>query len=96
MSTETIEDLRRHLFAAIAGVKDGTVTIDKAKTIADLCQVVVNTAKVEVDYLRVTEGGESKFINTATAHRSPPALPLSGGTPGNGIAGITRHICKDD
>lgn len=96
MSTQTIDDLRAHLFAAIAGVKDGSVTIDKAKTIGDLCQVVVNTAKVEVDYLRVTDGGESAFISTATGNRGRPALTLAGGTPGNGIAGITRHICKDE
>ena len=96
MSTNTIEDLRAHLFATIAGVKDGTVTIDKAKTIGDLCQVVVNTAKVEVDYLRATDGGESTFISTAVGKQNLPPQLRVGGPPGNGIAGITRHICKDN
>ena len=26
----------------------------------------------------------------------PPPQLRAGGAPGNGIAGITRHICKDD
>lgn len=51
--SNTITDLRKHLFDSIAGLKEGTMEIDKAKTIADLCQVVINSAKVEVDFMRM-------------------------------------------
>jgi hypothetical protein len=96
--SKTIEDLREHLFAAIAGVKAGTTTVEQAKTISELSHVIVNTAKVEIDYLRVTDCGESSFISTAVGRNNLPvglrgvtreALP-------NGIVGITRHTLKDD
>jgi hypothetical protein len=93
--SKTIEDLREHLFAAIAGVKNGTVSLEQAKTIGDLSQVVVNTAKVEVDYLRATEAGESSFIGAGVKRENLPQMRVVG-PPGNGIAGITRHICKDE
>lgn len=52
-----IEDLRNHLFAAIEGLQDvdKPMEIERAKAIADVAQVIINSAKVEVDYLRATE-----------------------------------------
>jgi hypothetical protein len=85
-NTKTIDDLRARLFAAIDGVKDGSITVDQARTIGELSQVVVNSAKVEVDYLKVTEvvlPPRSKFMQSDTDEK-PAALP-------NGITGITRH-----
>lgn len=82
--SKTIEDLREHLFAAIQGVRDGSISIDQAKTISELSQVVVNTAKVEVDFVRATERRESKFLGAEA-----PALP-------QGILGVRRHLLKDD
>lgn len=91
--SHTIEDLRRRLFDTIDGVKAGTTSIDQAKTIADLSQVIVNTAKVEVDYLRATDDGKSQFLS-ATADTSNP--PLGGGDTdtkvlASGVLSITRH-----
>lgn len=92
MSGKTIEDLREHLFATIAGVKAGTVSIEQAKTISELSQVVVNTAKVEVDYVRATEG-KSHFLGSGerTVTLSSPEQTLP-----KGIKSITRHVCRDD
>jgi len=73
--------LRQHLFAALQGVKDGTLELDKARAINDLGKTLVDTAKVEVDYLRATGGGESTFIDTTVGARNLP----------QGITGITRH-----
>ena len=81
--TTTIEDLRRRLFDAIDKLGRGDMTIDQAKLTSDLAQVIVNSAKVEVEYLRVTGGGESTFIEP-TDDTNPAALP-------NGISGIVRH-----
>ena len=67
--------------AAIAGVKAGTVSLEQAKTIGDLSQVVVNLAKVEVAHARATEG-RSRFLADAD---ETPQLP-------NGVVGITRHL----
>jgi hypothetical protein len=69
-----VEDLRNHLFEVIEGLKDGSVDIEKAKAIADVGQVIVNSAKVEVDYLRVTGAAEgSGFIPDMP--RGPAPLP---------------------
>ena len=49
---KNINDLREVLFASIEAVKAGDMDLDKARAINDLCQTVVNTAKVEVDFAR--------------------------------------------
>lgn len=75
-----VEDLRNHLFEVIEGLKDGSVDIEKAKAIADVGQVIVNSAKVEVDYLRVTGAAEgSGFIPDMP--RGPAPLPAGKNPP---------------
>jgi len=91
--SKTIADLREHLFAAIQGVRDGTVTIEQAQTISDLSQVIVNTAKVEVDFVRATQRQSSPFLGAPDA-QPPQGLTLA--APGNGIVGIRRHLLKDE
>jgi hypothetical protein len=86
--SKTINDLRETLFATLQAVKDGTMDLDKARTINEIGKTVIDTAKVEVDYLRVTGGGESSFIDTAIgADNLPGSLP-------NGVVGITRHLTR--
>lgn len=88
MSNYTIEQLRTRLFETIDGVKAGTIELDRAKVVSELSQVIVNSARVEVEYLRATGGGESAFIDTAIgAGNLPEGLP-------NGITSITRHKLK--
>lgn len=56
-----IEDLRNHLFAALEGLADekNPMALDRAETISKVAQVLVNSAKVEVDFLKVTGGLKS-------------------------------------
>lgn len=68
-----LSDLRGHLFDTIRKLKDGTADIATAKTIADLAQVVINSAKVEVDFLKVT--GEKK--GTGFIEQEIPSLPAA-------------------
>ena len=51
-----IEDLRNHLFAALEGLadKDNPMELDRARAIADVGRVIVDSAKAEVHYLEVT------------------------------------------
>ncbi len=53
--SNTIADLRKHLFETIDALKakDKPMDLDRAKTIADVAQVVINSAKVEVDFMRM-------------------------------------------
>jgi hypothetical protein len=58
MARNKIEDLRDHLFETIEMLKDNdenNMTVEKAKTIADVAQVIINSAKVEVDFLRAAD-----------------------------------------
>lgn len=85
-NTQTIEDLRARLFATIDGVKAGTVPLDVARVVNDLSQTIVNTAKVEVDYLRLVDDVDkpaSPFLQGGNADNQS-TLP-------NGITGIVRH-----
>ena len=50
-----LSDLRNHLFETIEKLKDGDMDVVKAKTVADVAQVIINSAKVEVDFLKVTD-----------------------------------------
>jgi hypothetical protein len=62
MPKNKIEHLRNHLFEAIEMLKDGEIDVEKAKTIADLGQVIVNSAKVEVEFLRHVGGIGTDFL----------------------------------
>lgn len=51
-----VEDLRDHLFATLEALQDKEtpMDIDRARAIADVSQTIINSAKVEVDYLKAT------------------------------------------
>lgn len=72
---KTIADLRDCLFKALDDLSEknaSTETIARAKAVSDIAQTLINTAKVEVDYIRATGGkGGTGFLGGAT----PPALP---------------------
>lgn len=73
--TDDITALREQLFAAIRGVRDGTLDLDRAKSINEIGKTITDTARVEVDYLRATGGGESEFIASAAgADNLPPGI----------------------
>lgn len=75
-----IDDLRNHLFATLEDLrdKDKPMDIERAEAIAKVAQVMVNSAKVENDFLRITGGDGSGFIPVEKTVISP-ALP--GGVP---------------
>jgi hypothetical protein len=51
-----IEDLRNHLFEALEGLadKEHPMDIERAKAIADVARVVVDSAKAEVAFINAT------------------------------------------
>jgi len=53
-----IEDLRNHLFAALEGLSDpdNPMDIERAKAISDVGQTIINSAKLEIDYLKTVGG----------------------------------------
>lgn len=76
-----IEVLRGHLFRALEALNDpeSPMDIGRAKAVAEIAQVVINSAKVEVEHLRVTQGSSAPFFlervtgpnpNGVTVHRA--------------------------
>lgn len=71
MARNKINDLRDHLFEIIEMLKDEEqthMTIEKAKAISEISQTIINTAKLEVDYIKATDGVrrtnyETNFLN---------------------------------
>ncbi|MEJ1487195.1 MAG: hypothetical protein RPU72_02375 [Candidatus Sedimenticola sp. (ex Thyasira tokunagai)] len=70
-----IEDLRDHLFATLEALQDEDkpMDLDRAKAISDVAQTMINSAKVEVEYMKTTGAIKgSGFIPDAPRQ---PAIP---------------------
>ncbi len=75
----SMTDLRAELMSTLKDLrnKENPMDVDRAKAVAQIASVLVETAKVEVDYIKAT-GGESDFI------KPTQALP-------SGVVGIRQH-----
>lgn len=83
--SNSINDLRTHLFDALRGLKNGSVDVEKAKAMSEVAQVIINSAKVEVDYIKSSGSKGSGFLDGVSV--PAPELP-------HGITGITQHRIK--
>jgi len=61
MARNKIEDLRNHLFSALERIDDDSLNddelkkeLDKAKAISQIGSVIINSAKIEIDFMRST------------------------------------------
>lgn len=73
-----ITDLRNHLFATLEALSDPDkpMPIDRAKAIAEVAQVVINSAKVEVEMVKVTKKlPGSDFMPLAAPQPEGPKPP---------------------
>jgi hypothetical protein len=59
-----IEDLRNHLFATLEDLRDKEqpLDIERAKAIAEVAQVIVDSAKAENTFIQITGGDGTGFI----------------------------------
>lgn len=88
-----IDQLRQHLMDTLADLRnrDKPMEPDRARAVAQVASVLVDTAKVEIEYLKATSQDRSKFLEIpADAH-----VAGLGNTPQtmlpNGISSVTRH-----
>lgn len=69
-------DLRNHLFATIEALQDKDEPMDlaRAKAIADVSQTLINSVKVEIDFIKATDqvDAESKFFQSSPIENHPP------------------------
>jgi len=73
-----IEDLRNHLFEVIESLKDEDKPLDlkRAKAVSEVAQVIINSAKVEVQYL-ATVGGKHGSGFIPMNNESKPSLDIA-------------------
>jgi len=50
-----LKGLRKHLFDAIRKLEGGSMKNEDAKTMAQVAQVIINSAKLEMDFKKLTE-----------------------------------------
>lgn len=86
-----ISDVRDALFKVLDGLtdKDNPMDIERARAVNETAQTIINSAKVEVDFLKVVHGdGSAPFIaapeepepiQQQTALPSAPPDPLTSG-----------------
>jgi hypothetical protein len=75
----TITDMREHLMQTLASLPDreNPMDVDRARAVAQVAGVLVDSAKVEVDYIKATgASGDSLFISPMN---NDPSRLLSGG-----------------
>lgn len=81
-----INELREHLFATLRALRDkeSPMDVDRARVISQVAATVIDSARVEVEHMRVTgEHQGTGFLPAPT----PAELP-------NGITGVRRHLLK--
>jgi hypothetical protein len=96
--SNTLEDLRSHLFDTLRGLKnkEEPLEIERAKAISDVAQTIINSARAEIDYVKVTGTKiNSQFIQTTDAivevKPSNPAITISSNANGQRVV---RHTLK--
>lgn len=85
-----IQGLRDIMFATLRGVKDGSIKVEQAKAINDTAQTIINSAKVEVDFIKATgqasaatsflsgQAGNKQISNTPTGTKVVEKDPETG------------------
>lgn len=73
-----ISDLRDHLFEVIEQLKDKDhpMDLDRARAVADVAQVIVNSAKVEVAHMQVTGANGTGFIPEQPTKLDTQPIPM--------------------
>ncbi|MCL2524580.1 MAG: hypothetical protein FWF20_06985 [Betaproteobacteria bacterium] len=89
--SNTIETLRDHLFSTLEDLraKDNPMEIERAKTVCEVAQTIINSAKVEVDAMRFSGvSTNSNFLALAVKPFShKPALIKTGA----GVKEVEQH-----
>lgn len=72
----TIKDLREHLFATLEALRDEDKPMDiaRAKAIAGVSQVIINSAKAETDLINATGAKPTSGFFEALPEPTRPAL----------------------
>lgn len=61
--------------------------LDRARAVDDVARVIVDSAKVDIDFLKVTGQSSAGFLDSQEDDQSQAGLPP-------GITGIRWHVLK--
>lgn len=80
------------MFDALDMLKNGKLTVEEAKAIAGIGQVLVSTAKVEADFLKEVGGIESGFITNSKSAQSGTINEVSSDLPAGYVSRKIHRI----
>ena len=90
MAKNKLVDLRDHLFETLERLKDkdDPLEIERARAICGVAKMVIDTARVEVDFVRTVGEtlGQTVEANTDFFGRTQPRLPPASPVKPNGKA----------
>lgn len=91
MSENNISTVRQHLLDTLADLRnrDNPMEVERARAVADVARVLVDSAKVEVDFIKASGATGSEFLMQPEIK----VTSVEAGLP-PGITGIRRHTLK--
>ena len=96
MSNPHISELRAELLATLRDLRNRTNPMepDRARAVAQVASVLVDSARVEVDYIKVTGQDTSNFIDGLKAPAAVAAITNgpNGTTIDRSQPGVVRHM----
>jgi hypothetical protein len=83
--SNNINTVRQHLLDTLADLRnrESPMEIERARAVADVARVLVDSAKVEVDFIKASGATGSDFMQPGESNEDATLPP--------GITGITRH-----
>lgn len=74
-NTPHITQMREHLMATLASLRDrdNPMEPDRARAVAQVAGVLVDSAKVEIEYIKATGADRSDFLEPEATNPSLPA-----------------------
>jgi len=92
MSNPHISEMRQALMDTLRDLRDrdNPMDIDRAKAVAHVASVLVDSAKAEVDYIRATGADRSDFLEPPVTYHQP-ALQSSTPSAHNPFPSVTHR-----
>ena len=95
-STPHMTQVRQSLLDTLADLRNRQqpMDIDRARAVAQVAGVLIDSAKVEVDYIKATGADRSTFLDHETD--ALPSVPrIDGPAAHNPFPRVVRHALKD-
>lgn len=91
-----ITELREHLFETLRGLrnKEAPMEIERANAVSNIAKVIIDSAKVEVDFIRVTGEAGTDFIGESSSGAGRPQITQTAHGTKSVLGVVTTHKMK--